>query len=133
MPRTTVMPGELYDSTDKQYTHAIVADGTLYMSGQVATDPDGAVIADTIEEQARQAYENVGAILDHVELTFGDVAKVTSYLVDIHADYDGYKAVHREVFDEPYPCHTMLGVDALATDDFLVELEVEAPLPDGRP
>lgn len=130
MQRTTVMPDELYDSTDKQYVHAIVADGTLHMSGQVATDPDGDVVGDSIQTQTRQAFDNVGAILDEVGLKFDDVVKVTSYLVDVQGDYDGYKAVFSEFFDEPLPCHTMLGVDALAHEAFLVELEIEAPLPE---
>jgi 2-iminobutanoate/2-iminopropanoate deaminase len=124
------MPDELYDSTDKQYVHAIVADGTLYMSGQVATDAAGDVVGDTIEEQTRQAYDNVGAILDEVGLGFDDIVKVRSYLVDIHGDYEGYKAVHAEYFADSLPCHTMLGVEALAREDLLVELEIEAPLPD---
>ncbi|MFA9517451.1 RidA family protein [Halopenitus sp. H-Gu1] len=123
------MPDELYDSTDKQYVHAIVADGTLYVSGQIATDPEGNVVGDTIQAQSRQAFENVGAILDEVDLGFEDVVKVKSFLVDIHGDYDEYKAVFADVFDEPLPCHTMIGVEDLATEELLVELEIEAPLP----
>jgi 2-iminobutanoate/2-iminopropanoate deaminase len=124
------MPDRLYDSTERQYVHAVVADGTLYMSGQVATDADGNVVGEDIETQTRQALENVGEILDAVGVGFEDVVKVTSYLVDIHGDYDGYKSVFAEFFDDPLPCHTMLGVADLASEAFLVELEVEAPLPE---
>ena len=128
MTRTDVMPDGLYDSTALQYVHATVADGTLYVSGQVATDADGGVVGDDIETQTRRAFDNVGEILDEVDREFADVAKVTSYLVDIHGDYDGYKAVFADVFSERLPCHTMLGVAALASEDFLVEIEVEVPL-----
>ena len=130
MTRTEIMPEGLYDSTERQYVHAVVADGTLYMSGQVATDGDGNVVGDDIEAQTRQAFENVGRILDEAGAGFGDVVKVTSYLVDIHGDYDGYKRAFAEFFDDPLPCHTMLGVADLANEAFLVELEVEAPLPE---
>lgn len=130
MPRTEVMPDGLYDSTDRRYVHAVVADGTLYMSGQIATDVDGNVVGEDIETQTRQALENVGEILDAIGVGFEDVVKVTSYLVDIHGDYDGYKSVFAEFFDDPLPCHTMLGVADLASEAFLVELEVEAPLPE---
>ncbi|MEF8868986.1 MAG: RidA family protein [Haloarculaceae archaeon] len=129
MTRTEVMPEGLYDSTERQYVHAVVADGTLYMSGQVATDRDGNVVGEEIETQTRQALENVGEILESVDAGFDDVVKVTSYLVDIHGDYDGYKSVFGEFFEDPLPCHTMLGVADLADEAFLVELEVEAPLP----
>jgi 2-iminobutanoate/2-iminopropanoate deaminase len=128
MTRTEVMPEGLYDSTERQYVHAVVADGTLYMSGQVATDADGNVVGDDVETQTRQAFENVGRILAEVDAGFEDVVKVTSYLVDIHGDYDGYKSVFADFFEDPLPCHTMLGVADLASEAFLVELEVEAPL-----
>lgn len=129
MTRTQVMPDGLYDSTERQYVHAIVADGTLHMSGQVATDADGNVVGEDIETQTRQAFENVGRILEEAGADFEDVVKVTSYLVDVQDDYDGFKAVFGEFFDDPLPCHTMLGVADLADEAFLVELEVEAPLP----
>lgn len=128
MSRTEIMPDDLYDSTRNQYVHAIVEDGTLYMSGQVARDPNGDVVGDAIEPQTRQAFENVGAILDEAGADFDDVTKVTSYLTAIHDDYDGYKAAFADYFDAPYPCHTMLGVEALAHPDLRVELEVEVPL-----
>ena len=130
MTRTQIMPEGLYDSTERQYVHAVVADGTLYMSGQVATDADGDVVGEDIEAQTRQAFENVGRILEEAGAGFEDVVKVTSYLVDIHGDYDGYKRAFAEFFDDPLPCHTMLGVADLAREEFLVELEVEAPLPE---
>lgn len=130
MQHTTVMPDELYDSTENLYTHAIVADGRLYMSGQVAIDETGGVSGDDIETQARLAFENVGSILTEVDLEFSDVVKVTSYLTDLRRDYDAFKAVYGEVFSDGYPCHTLLGVDELGKPDLLVELEVEAPLPD---
>ena len=130
MTRTEIMPEGLYDSTERQYVHAVVADGTLYMSGQVATDADGNVVGEDIEAQTRQAFENVGRILEEAGVGFDDVVKVTSYLVDIHGDYDGYKRAFAEFFDDPLPCHTMLGVADLAREAFLVELEVEAPLPE---
>jgi enamine deaminase RidA (YjgF/YER057c/UK114 family) len=123
------MPDGLYDSTERQYVHAIVADGTLHMSGQVATDAGGNAVGEDIETQTRQAFENVGRILEEAGADFEDVVKVTSYLVDVQGDYDGYKTVFGEFFDDPLPCHTMLGVADLADEAFLVELEVEAPLP----
>lgn len=128
MSRREIMPDDLYDSTQNQYVHAIVEDGTLYMSGQVARDPSGDVVGDAIEPQTRQALENVGAILYEADAGFDDVTKVTSYLTAIHDDYDGYKEVFADYFDPPYPCHTMLGVEALAHPDLRVELEIEVPL-----
>jgi 2-iminobutanoate/2-iminopropanoate deaminase len=130
MTRTEIMPDGLYDSTERQYVHAVVADGTLYMSGQIATDPDGNLVGEDIETQTRQAFENTGHILEEAGTGFDDVIKVTSYLVAVQADYDGYKSVFAEFFDEPLPCHTMLGVPELALEGALVEIEVEVVLPE---
>lgn len=130
MSRTQVMPEGLYDSTERQYVHAVVADGTLYMSGQIATDADGTLVGADIETQTRQAFENVGHILEEAGAGFEDVVKVTSYLVEVQADYDGYKSVFAEFFDEQLPCHTMLGVAELALEGALVEIEVEVVLPE---
>ena len=128
MARTELMPDELYDSTELGYVHATVVDGTFYMSGQMATDAEGTVVGDDIETQTQQAFENVGHILGSLDKGFEDVVKITSYLVDIHENYDGFKSVYRTYFDEQLPCHTMLGVENLANEAFLVELEVEVPL-----
>lgn len=148
-----ILPDDLSDSTARLYTHARVANGTLYMSGQVGWSGDDAVddgeFADgeesqrpgvdyrpgdgttsgsDIEAQTRQAYENVDIILDEVDKELSDVRKVTSYFTDIERDFAGYKTAWGEIFDEPYPCHTAVGVDALAAPDLLVEVEAEVPL-----
>lgn len=128
MTRDEIMPDGLYDSTAFDYIHAIAAGGTLHVSGQVATDADGEIVGDTIEAQTRQALENIGLILAEVDRGFEDVVKVRSYLTDIQRDYDGFKSVYREFFAGALPAHTMLGVESLARETFLVEIEVEVPL-----
>lgn len=146
-----ILPDELSDSTARLYTHARVADGVLYMSGQVGwegdeADPeveevndrdrpgvayregDGSVPDTEIEAQTRQAFENVAIILDEVDKELSDVRKVTSYFTNIDRDFGGYKTVWGQIFDEPYPCHTAIGVDSLAAEDLLLEIEAEVPL-----
>jgi 2-iminobutanoate/2-iminopropanoate deaminase len=132
MTRYAINPPELKDARGIGYNHAIVDGGQFYMAGQVAMDADSNVVGDDIETQARKAYENVEILLDTVGQTFADVAKVTTHIVDpAEHYYDGYKEVYWETFDEPYPCHTVLGHDQLANEDYLVEIEVEVPLSDS--
>lgn len=145
-----ILPEELSDSTARLYTHARVANGTLYMSGQVGwegsdadaetevdesdrpgveyREGDGTTPGTDIESQTRQAFENVEIILREVDKELADVEKVTSYFTDIQRDFGGYKTVWGELFDEPYPAHTAIGVDALAAEDLLLEIEAEVPL-----
>jgi len=132
MTRYAINPPELKDARGIGYNHAVVDGGQFYMAGQVAMDADSNVVGNDIETQARKAYENVGILLDAVGKTFADVAKVTTHIVDpAEHYYDGYKKVYWETFDEPYPCHTVLGHDQLANEDYLVEVEVEVPLSDS--
>lgn len=147
-----ILPDELSDSTQRLYTHARVANGTLYMSGQVGwsgrdadaeaeidesdrpgvkyREGDGTVPGTDIRDQTRQAFRNVEIILEHVDKELSDVRKVTSYFTNIDRDFGGYKTVWGELFDEPYPAHTALGIDSLAAEDLLLEIEAEVPLDD---
>jgi len=129
MDRLAINPAELKDARSIGYNHAIVAEETFYMAGQVAMDADSNVVGDDIETQARKAYENVATLVETVGKDPSDVAKVTTHIVEPRERYyDGYKDVYWETFDEPYPCHTVLGAHQLAHEDYLVEIEVELPL-----
>lgn len=134
MARSVIDPDELYDSTEYMFNQAIVEDGTLYMSGQIGTDEDVVAAGPGFDAQCRKAFENVGVVLDEVGKDYGDVAKVTSYLVDLEAHLPSYRGVWADCFSEPYPCHTILGVDQLSTiadEELLIEVEAEVPLDPG--
>ncbi len=127
-----INPPELKDAREIGYNHAIVTDGQFYMAGQVAMDGDGEIVGDDPETQGRKAYENVGILLETIGKTYADVAKVTTHIVDPAKHYyEGYKTVYWDTFDEPYPCHTVLGHEQLAHEEYLLEIEVEVPLSPG--
>lgn len=151
MDDTIILPDELSDSTARLYTHARVANNVLYMSGQVgwvgrsggdeAEAPDiadrpgvdyrpgdGETPGEDIKAQTRQAFRNVEIILGEIDKELSDIRKVTSYFTNIDRDFGGYKTVWGELFDEPYPCHTAIGVQSLAAEDLLLEIEAEVPL-----
>jgi len=133
MERLTLNPPELKDAREIGYNHGIVENGTFFMAGQVAMNSDSEVVAEDIEGQARKVYENIGILLNEIDRSHEHIAKVTTHIIDPQEHYDGYKEVYWEVFDDPYPCHTVLGVDSLAHEEYLVEVEVAVPLPDGPP
>lgn len=129
MSRRVINPDDLFDPSANKANHAVVDAGTLYVSGQVGLDADAELVGDDIESQARKSFENLGSVLEAVDKDFADVAKVTSYLTDIHRDYDAYKGVWGEFFpEEPYPAHTAIGVDVLVLKGLLVEIEAQVPL-----
>ncbi|WP_224448662.1 RidA family protein [Haloprofundus salilacus] len=129
MARRVIEPKNLADTTPHHFSPAIVADGAFYISGQVGTDEDGNYVGNDVESQTRQAFENVETILQSVDRELEDIVKITSYIVDIRDHYEAFQSVYREVFStEPFPCHTAIGVESLASETPLVELEVEVPI-----
>lgn len=128
MERIHVNPAALKDANEIGYNHAIIANGEFYMAGQVAMNADGEVVGDDVATQARKAYENVEILLETVGKELSDVTKVTTHIIEPHERYfDGYKEVYWETFEEPYPCHTVLGAHQLAHEEYLLEIEIELP------
>jgi enamine deaminase RidA (YjgF/YER057c/UK114 family) len=128
MTREIINPEGLADSEQFGYSQAIIENGTLYASGQTAWDTDFEVRDNDIESQTRKALENVGVLLDEISKDHGDIAKVTSYVVKPHDRLEGLLSVWDDFFDSPYPAHTLVGVDQLAMEGFLVEFDIEVPL-----
>ena len=90
---TTKAPGAI-----GPYSQAIEANGFLFASGQVPLSPvTGEVVGTTIEEQTKQACENVKGILTAAGLTCEDVIKTTCFLADI-SDFAAFNAVYAEYF-----------------------------------
>ena len=128
MTREVINPEGLPDSEQLGYSQAIIENGTLYASGQTAWDTDFEVRDNDIESQTRKALENVGVLLDEISKDHGDIAKVTSYVVKPHDRLEGLLSVWDDFFNSPYPAHTLVGVDQLAMEGFLVEFDIEVPL-----
>lgn len=82
------------------YNQAIVVDGTLYTSGQIAINPKtGELITDSIEAETKQVMENLKAVLSAAEMTFEDVIKVTIYIMDMN-DFAKINSIYGSYFNE---------------------------------
>lgn len=109
------------------YSQAIAAGGMLYLSGQIAIDPaSGTIEARTIEDQTRQAIENMRAILHAAGADLSDVVKTTVFLQDMD-DFAAMNAVYGEYFPEPYPARSAVQVVRLPKGA-MVEIEAVAVL-----
>ena len=84
------------------YSIAVEANGLVFLSGQLGFDPStGELVADDAAGQARQALENIAAVLGDVGLSMSDVVKTSVFLADID-DYGAVNYVYAEFFgDEP--------------------------------
>ena len=80
------------------YSQAVVANGFLFASGQVALIPDtGEISGTTVEEQAERCCQNVKAILEAKGLTLDDVVKTTCFLADMK-DFAAFNTVYSKYF-----------------------------------
>lgn len=66
------------------YSQAVMANGMLYMSGQIALIPEtGEVVDEGIEAQTIRVLKNMEGVLSEAGLTFDDVVKTTVFLTDM--------------------------------------------------
>ena len=118
-------------STPRGYTHAVTATGgkMVFIAGQVAWDAKGEIVGKgDLRAQATQVYENLKAALAAAGATFTDVVKMNTYIVNFKAaDLPVIREVRGKYFaHENLPASTLVGVQALAVDGLLIEVEVIA-------
>ncbi len=94
------------------YSQAVELNGTLFVSGQLPTDPLTGEMPEGIEAQTRRSLDNLGYVLEEAGLGFGDVVKTTVLLEDI-ADFGAMNAVYAEYFKGDKPARVCYQVAAL--------------------
>lgn len=130
MTLTNINPPAL--PVPKGYTQVVATTGTrtIYVAGQVAVDAIGNVVAPgDVIGQARRAFTNVRSAVEAAGATVEDIAKVTWYVVGYRPELLPHLAAARsDVFGNHAPASTLIGVAALASPDYLVEVEAVAIL-----
>lgn len=107
------------------YSQAIKFGNFVFVSGQIALDPQsGQIIEGGIEEQTHQAMKNIEAILFKANLTFGEVLQVQVYLKDLN-DYSKFNEIYAQYFKGEFPARAVVEVGRLPRNA-LVEIMVTA-------
>ena len=106
----------------------------LFIAGQVAVDFDGNPVGPgDMAAQVRQVFANLGGILEGVGATFSNVVEFTTYVVgrDSVQPYIAARTdVYPEIFpNEDYPPNTLLVVEGLVREEYLLEIKAVAALP----
>jgi enamine deaminase RidA (YjgF/YER057c/UK114 family) len=115
------------------YSHIARARATelLFIAGQVAVNEAGELVGKgDFAAQMRQVFDNLGRALGGEGLGFANVTKFTTYLVHSQ-DIEGFMAMRKELFARiypggQYPPNTLLMVDRLVGEQFLIEVEAIA-------
>jgi 2-iminobutanoate/2-iminopropanoate deaminase len=82
------------------YNQAVLINGTLYTSGQIAINPKtGELVLDTIKAETQQVMENMKAVLAAANMTFEHVVKTSIFISDMH-NFSQINEVYSEYFDD---------------------------------
>jgi 2-iminobutanoate/2-iminopropanoate deaminase len=105
------------------YSQAIRHGDLLFVSGQIAMDPQtGNLIDGDIEAQTEQVLKNIAAIIDAADMSLQDVVKCTCFLKDMN-DFVRFNAVYEKYFGQILPAREAVEVARLPKD---VMVEVSA-------
>jgi 2-aminomuconate deaminase len=101
--------------------------GTNVIAGNVH-DADGKLVGYDIEQQCRQVFANVRAVLEASGARWEQLVDVTVFLTDMARDFPVYNRLYAEYFKGIDACRTTLGIAALPTP-IAIELKCIAALP----
>src|ERR1700752_2214451 len=110
------------------YSHAVEAGSFVFVTGQLATDPDddSLPVPPGIEAQTRKVMDNLERVLKGCGMTFANAVFIRIYLTDFKRDYAAMNAIFSTYFaDDRRPGRTTVGVTDLARGG-IVEIEIIA-------
>jgi|SRR5437016_9293579 len=119
-------------STPTGYTHIVeVTRGkTIYISGQVSLDKSGNVVGKgDFAAQATQVFENLKAALAAAGASFDNVVKVTTFITDM-SHRPALGAIRSKYYGKNAPASTLVQIGKLALEDFMIEIEAIAVVPE---
>lgn len=108
------------------YTHAIRIGNDIKISGAVSMDDAGNPTAvGDLEQQMKNAYSDLGKVLEHYGYSFDDVIVENVFTTDMakFLEVAGYR---NTIYTDQFPTGTWLEVKGLAFPEFMIEIELEA-------
>ncbi|RZL49192.1 MAG: RidA family protein [Pedobacter sp.] len=95
------------------YSQAVIANGFLFASGQVAINPEnGELNLSTVSEETHQVMRNIKAVLIEADYEFSHIIKTTIFLSDM-ALFAEVNEVYGSYFDSEYPARETVAVKGL--------------------
>lgn len=99
------------------FSHAVEADGWIFITGQMPTDPEApdAPLPEGIVAQTRRVMDNLVIVLEGIGLALENVTMCRIYLTDFDADYAAMNETYVSYFEPgKLPARTTIGVTGLA-------------------
>jgi len=133
MAKQCINPPDLFPSLQYGFSQIVVSQGsrTIYLSGQVAWNTEQQIVGpDNFPRQTRQALQNVQTAIELAGGTLADIVSIRIYFLDKRRSETGcISQALKDFFPaEQAPATTWIGVQSLADEDFLIEIEAVAVL-----
>ena len=94
------------------YSQAVEVNGTVYLSGQIALDPETMELVQGTREQIDRVFQNLRAVAQAAGGDLSQIVKLNVYLTNL-AEFPLVNEVMGEYFSEPYPARAAVGISAL--------------------
>ncbi|MGR3857870.1 Rid family hydrolase [Chryseobacterium indologenes] len=108
------------------YVQSVKSGNTVWISGQLGHDMQGN-LAEGMEDQFRQTYQNIGKLLSEFGLHAGHVTEEVIYVTDMQEGFESRKVFGKEFYGEAcMVASTIVGVTELALPGQKVEIKVTA-------
>lgn len=106
------------------YSQAVVANGMVYTSGQIALTPDGVMLEDDVVIQTKQVLKNLKAVLKEAGSSMSSVVKTTIFIADMD-DFVVINEIYEDAFGSHKPARATVAVKTLPKNA-LVEIDAVA-------
>jgi 2-iminobutanoate/2-iminopropanoate deaminase len=106
------------------YSQAMIANGMVFTSGQIALTPSGEMVEGDVSAQCTQVIANLKAVLEAAGSSFDKVIKTTIFLADMD-DFGAVNAIYGEAFGNHKPSRSTVAVKTLPKNA-LVEIDAIA-------
>lgn len=95
------------------YSQAVLVNGILYCSGQIAINPEtGDMATNSIEEETRQVMSNIAALLKEADMGFEHIVKTSIFLSDMSL-FAEVNALYGSYFEKDFPARETVAVKGL--------------------
>ncbi|AKS70080.1 endoribonuclease L-PSP [Staphylococcus schleiferi] len=103
------------------YSHASVANGLVFTSGQIPLTLSGEIVSDCVQKQTEQVLENLKVVLEAAGSDLNHVVKALIFLSDME-NFQKVNEVYEKYFDTHRPARSAVEVARLPKD---VKVEIE--------
>ena len=84
------------------YSQAVLANGFLFISGQIPLDPKNMELVAGIDNQIEMVFKNINEILKEANMDFSNIIKL-NILLDNLENFEKVNQIMSRLFEEPYP------------------------------